>query len=134
MSNVIKISELPDFNDIRLSSSEIITVIYSLDNSLFEIIDDIELNLDFVDNILDTGTIPEEYRDIVDNILTNEIYADIKRALDLVTLITHIDPVYNEETNTFLEIYDASQYVENIQKLTFRYGNLITKASEIKSR
>lgn len=134
MSKVVKVSELEDFNEVRLAAGEIVMVINSLDNSLFEAIDEIETDLDFVESILDLGTLSNSNADIVDSVLGNQIHDQLKRAFDLTALITHVDPVYDEATDTFLELYNEKAYLDNLEKISKRYGEIVSKACELRAR
>lgn len=126
--NIVKISDLPDINEVTLTPYEISSIINCIDNSIFELIDDISINLEYVNELIESNSgVSEEEIDIKKNILTNQIPVDLHRLSGLVTLITHVDPSYNAETDTHCELYNLDTYLDNLKKLSKMYAETISK-------
>lgn len=126
--NIVKISDLPDINEVTLTPYEISSIINCIDNSIFELIDDVSINLQYVNELIENNNdISEEGLDIKKNLLTNQIPIDLHRLSGLVVLITHVDPSYNAETDTHCELYNLNMYLDNLNKLSNMYEETISK-------
>ena len=127
--NIVKISDLPDINEIKLTSGEISMIINSIDNTIFEGFDDVDLNLGYLEGLLAVkAELSEGEVQIKHNLLSEQIPQTLQWLSDLIILITHVDPSYDAVHETHCELYNMETYLENLRKLNKRYAEVISKA------
>lgn len=124
--SIVKVSEFKDMNEIVLTASEVSTVINALDNFLFEGLSDLEVKIDYIEDMENSDYWePAEFSSIIERSV-NSITEELNRLGDLIVLITHVDPSYNPSDGSHCELYNIDSYLENLGKLRNRYMKILS--------
>lgn len=124
--SIVKVSEFKDMNEITLTATEVSTVINALDNFLFEGFSDLDVKIEYLEDMEGSDYWEStEFSSIIERSV-NSITEELNRLVDLIVLITHVDPSYNPSDGSHCELYNIDSYLENLGKLRNRCAKILS--------